>query len=227
MKTFENHVDMEIKRLLTQKNYPCVAALQSYHRKDYWVKTYEDFGERYQRPELRRDLLSYLEEYKKTESQHFSFWAVFNDLKNLNEDQFEMQMWNELSSLSSAESRSQDYDPRFSDDPLNKNFCFSIGGKAFFVVGLHPESSRRSRRFPWPALVFNTFEQFDTLKTNNQYDSMTKVNRLRDKSYQGDANPMVLLYSEIWESIQFSGKKNEASWKCPFHFRNVAGNRAQ
>lgn len=221
MKAFEETVDLEIKRLLQQKNYPCIAALQSYHRKDYWLKSYENFGGCYQRPDLREDLLSYLSEYETSQSPFFTFWAVFNDVDNLDEDQFELSMWRELSSLTSTATHGSDTNPRFSSDPLSKNFCFTIGGHAFFVVGLHPASSRLSRRFPWPALVFNTFEQFETLKAKEQYYPMIETNRLRDEKFQGSTNPMVALYADLWESIQFSGKKNESSWLCPFRLREV------
>ena len=37
-----------------------------------------------------------------------------------------------------------------SPDPDDAHFSFSVGGRAFFVVGLHPLSSRLARRFRWP-----------------------------------------------------------------------------
>ena len=45
---------------------------------------------------------------------------------------------------------SQPWDPRVSDDPANPHFAFSVGGTAFFVVGLHPQASRIARRTPCP-----------------------------------------------------------------------------
>lgn len=170
MKSFETTVDLEIKRLLQQNNYPCIAALQSYQRKDYWLKCYENFGGYQERPDLREDLLNNLAEFEKSKSPYFTFWAVFDDVNNLDEDQFELNMWRELSALSPASNHS-------------RNYCLCIGGRVFFVAGLHPASSRLSRRFPWPALVFNTFEQFETVQ----------------------ANPMVELYSDLWESNQYAG----------------------
>ena len=185
MKDFATTVDLEIKRLLHQKNYPCIAALQSFHRKDYHLKTYEHFGGYHQRPDLREDLLNYLSEYEKSGSPYFTFWAVFKDVNNLDEDQFELSMWRELSA--------------FIDDPSSKNFCFSLGGRVFFVAGLHPASTRLSRRFPWPALVFNTFEQFETI----------------------EANPMVELYSDLWENARLSGNGYAPGWRYPFELREV------
>ena len=213
-------VQAEIKNLLSQKNYPCVAALQSFHRNDYWLKTYSNFGKVHQRSELRNNLLQYIEEQAKNGSNYFTFWAVFKDMEDLSEEEFEKLLWDELSSLASVETLEQDKDKRFSTNPEEKNFCFSIGGKAFFVVGLHPKSSRISRRFPWPTLIFNLFEQFDNLMKLNLYHPMVKLNRQRDTKFQGDVNPMVEAHDESWETIQFSGKNNPPEGKCPFHFRS-------
>ena len=154
MKTFEEHVHSEIKRILLQK--------KSFHRKDYHLKTYDDFGEYYPRPQLEGDLLQHL-------GENLTFWAVFKDVEALSEDEFELKMQKELSSLSLLQTQGS-----------NDDFCFSFGEKSFFVMGLHPKSSRPSRRFPWPALVFNSFEPAQSRRIN----------------------PMVLLYSERWQSIQ-------------------------
>lgn len=211
-------VEKEIKNLITQKNYPCVAALSSFYKQDYEVNTYSKMGQLHQRPQLRNDLLSYLAQYLETKSTYFTFWAVFEDSFFNDEEHFEAGLWDELSALTSEKTKAFDQDPRFSSDPTDKRFCFSLGGKAFFVVGLHPQSSRDSRKFPWPTLVFNVYEQFDQLMQKDLYQPMIQQNRKRDVQFQGNINPMVEQYGDDWESIQFSGKKNPGSWKCPFHF---------
>lgn len=217
-----NDHELAISELLTKKNYPCVAAVKSYATKDFEVHTYEDFGKKYQRPELRLDLLQYLKKFNQSKSTYFTFWAIFkNQITDLNENDFEKLLWNELSSLTSLEAKPFDADPGFSSDPDEKKFCFSLAGKALFVVGLHPHSSRKSRQFPWPTLIFNPFEQFDQLAAKGLYHPMIEQNRKRDTLFQGSANPMALKYNDDWESIQFSGKNNASDWKCPFHFRSA------
>lgn len=215
---FETEVHAEMKKLITQKDYPCVAALQSFYHNDFRVKTYKGLGQHQQRPSLRQDLLDYLKSYNENRSEYFTFWAVFEDQDLMSEEEFEKRLWAELSSLTSEELREQDADSRFSSNPEDKNFCFSLGGKAFFVVGLHQQSSRRSRQFPWPTLIFNVFEQFDQLAQQGKYHPMIKLNRQRDIRYQGSANPMALEHNDDWESIQFSGRKNSKQWKCPFSY---------
>lgn len=213
-----NEIENEIKSLIMQKNYPCIAALKSFHLNDYRVKSYSGMGQYIQRPKLRSELLAYLNRYLETKSTYFTFWAVFDDTAAATEDEFEKNLWSELSALTSEDTKHIDQDLRFSSNPEDKKFCFSLGGKAFFVVGLHPNSSRVSRRFPWPTLVFNVYEQFEQLAHKNLYKPMIEINRQRDVLFQGDINPMVRQHGDDWESIQFSGKTNPASWKCPFHF---------
>lgn len=214
----QNHFTTEVSDLIGQKNYPCVAALKSFHNKDYKIQNYSQMGEFSQRPALRKALLEYLEEYKKNKSPYFTFWAVFDNTPLGSEIEFEEKMWKELSSLTSESQRESDKDPKFSDDPADKNFCFALNGYAFFVVGLHPYSSRKSRRLSHPTLVFNVYEQFEQLKLEGKYEPMIEINRKRDVKFQGSSNPMVEKHGDDWESIQFSGKENPDSWKCPFHF---------
>lgn len=84
------------------------------------------------------------------------------------------------------------------------------------MVGLHPKSSRKARRFTIPALIFNLYDQFEQLDEETEFYPMVKTNRKRDIAFQGSVNPMVERYAEEWESIQFSGKDNPPEWKCPF-----------
>ena len=219
MDPFKDQVTKTLTQLITKENYPCVAAIQSINKQDFLVHTYKKFGQLHQRPALRNDLLAYLKRFKETRSTYFTFFAAFEDEKHLSEAEFEQNLWNELSSLTSETTRQPDQDPRFSDDPNSQKFCFSLAGHAFFVVGLHPQSSRLSRQFPWPTLIFNVFEQFNQLAAVGKYESMVQLNRARDSRFQESPNPMALKYGEQWESIQFSGKENNSEWKCPFHFR--------
>jgi len=98
-------------------------------------------------------------------------------------------MWRELSQLSASTAEASRWDPKFSSDPTEKNFCFSFEGDAFFIVGMHRRSSRLGRRFPYPTLVLNLYEQFVALGA--AYKPMVKVIRQRDCLFQGNVNPTV------------------------------------
>ncbi|MGZ3694604.1 MAG: guanitoxin biosynthesis heme-dependent pre-guanitoxin N-hydroxylase GntA [Bdellovibrionota bacterium] len=210
--------EADLSALMAQKNYPCVAALQSYKRDDYFVGFYDQIGTGTSWRDLRNDLGHFLSHQFQSNSVYLTFWALFPEQEALDEETFEQKMWRELSFLTSHEDKNSDWKPGATMNPEDKSFCFHLFGEAFFVVGLHPHSSRKGRKFSRPALVFNVFRQFEKLMNENHYDPMVKVNRMRDEKFQGSANPMVLAHGENWETIQFSGKKNSSSWKCPFRF---------
>lgn len=210
--------EQELEKLISQKNYPCIAALQSFHRDDYMVGIYEKFGVGNSWWDLRNDLNFFLRDQLRSGSVYSTFWAIFSEQKDVSEEVFEQQMWQELSFLTSKEDKNLDWRPGTTQNPEDKDFCFQLFGEPFFVVGLHPSSSRKGRKFHRPALVFNVFRQFEKLMNDGHYDGMVKINRQRDERFQGEANPMVLEHGDNWETIQFSGKKNPGSWKCPFRF---------
>lgn len=201
---------------LQLESYPCVAALQSYKKNQYEVGFYHSLGLGLRNSELASDLMHFVENLDLQKTPFKSFWAVFEETKSVSEVEFENGLWRELSYLTSHQGMQDSWDPAFSSNPNDKNFCFSLGGHAFYVVGLHPHSSRFSRRFPFPVLLFNASEQFNSLIKKGTFPSMIKVNRKLDSAFQGSVNPMVEKYGELWEAIQFSGKNNPDTWKCPF-----------
>ena len=208
-------VDSKIKELVEQKDYPCIGALRAIKKGDYRVGVYKGFGTGHSSQLLKDDLLTFLTEQKKTDSAYLTFIASFPEDFILSETDFENRLWQELSAVSALDQ--SPWDPQFSEDPKDKKFCFSLGGSAFFVVGLHAKSSRESRTFHYPTLIFNLYEQFEIITRLGQYESMVDINRKKALSFDGDVNPMVEKYGEMWESIQFSGKQNGKEWKCPFH----------
>ncbi len=103
-------------------------------------------------------------EFKRTQSEkkipYLTYMAIFPKNISATEEEFEKDLWTELSAMWSYPEIAGTWDSKFSDNPDDKNFCFSLDGAAFFVVGLHPQSSRLSRRLPFNALVFNLYSQF-------------------------------------------------------------------
>jgi FPC/CPF motif-containing protein YcgG len=210
-----------IKSLILKKSYPCVAAIQSVAKHDYVIKSYSSFGQGESGRKLREDLIQFLILRNETNSRFLSFWAIFEDSSPLeSEMDFEEKLWKELSMISSEDEQETDWGKN-STDPLDPSFCISLQGDKLFVVGLHPESSRFSRRFYTPALVFNSFTQFKLFQEEGTYEAMVKTNRARDVKFQGSVNPMVEQYGEQWEAIQFSGRNNSSDWKCPFHLNRL------
>ena len=103
-----------------------------------------------------------------------------------------------------------------SADPADPHFSFSFAGEALYVIGMHANSSREARRFPWPALVFNPHEQFERLRADGKWTRMQASIRSRDVALQGTINPMLSDFGQQSEARQYSGRAVEDKWKAPF-----------
>lgn len=144
-----------------------------------------------------------------------SFVALFDDAVK-DEVSFEAALWKLLQAMHDHDRLTFAWDPTVGSDVTNSDFSFSIAGRAFFVVGLHPKSSRLSRRAPFPCLVFNFHNQFKTLKASGKYQSMQAVIRTRDTKLQGSINPVLAGFGEASEARQYSGRAVDTDWRCPF-----------
>jgi FPC/CPF motif-containing protein YcgG len=103
-----------------------------------------------------------------------------------------------------------------STNPDDRNFSFSFGGTALFVVGMHPKSSRLTQRFIVPALVFNPHYQFEMLRSRNEFDRFAAVIRARELALRGSLNPNLDPSRQRSEARQYSGRAVEENWRCPF-----------
>ncbi|MBC7420257.1 MAG: YqcI/YcgG family protein [Bdellovibrio sp.] len=96
-----NIIKTKMSALLSQKNYPCVAALKSFNSQDFEINTYQGFGSTESSFKLADDLMKYAKNYEKTKSPFFTFWAVYPDTSEMSEESFEDKLWKELSALAS------------------------------------------------------------------------------------------------------------------------------
>lgn len=145
-----------------------------------------------------------------------SYMAVFdNDVED--EPAFERRMWTHLQALHEHDRKDHDWAAGVSSDASSASFSFSISGRAFFVVGLHPHASRMARQAPMPCLVFNFHDQFEQLRASGKYAKMQAVIRARDVALQGHLNPVLSRFGEASEARQYAGREVDADWHCPFH----------
>ena len=149
--------------------------------------------------------------------------ALFPATPVLSETGFERRMWDRLQALHYGDRADFAWDWRVSSDPVATNFALSIGGAAFYVVGLHPGASRIARRAPMAIIAFNPHAQFRALKSAGTYARLRHVVRRREISIQGDINPMLTEHGVASEARQYSGRAVHADWVCPF--QAAAGSR--
>lgn len=146
-----------------------------------------------------------------------SFAVLFAQPHDLSEVEFERHLWARLQSLCDKDRwLSYKYDPDVEADPQSPEFAFSVGGVAYFVVGMHPRSNRLSRRTPMPVLVFNPFAQFQELRARGAFNRMAQVTKKRDADLCGSENPMLADHGSASAARQFSGRRVTDDWICPF-----------
>ncbi|MEO8161158.1 MAG: guanitoxin biosynthesis heme-dependent pre-guanitoxin N-hydroxylase GntA [Arenimonas sp.] len=153
------------------------------------------------------------------EALFVSFIALFPDTPSLDEASFERALWQRLQALHELDVADFAWDPSVSDQPGSAQFSMSLGGRAWYVIGLHPGSSREARRFRRAALVFNLHSQFETLREDGRYDKLRESIIERDIAYSGTRNPMLAVHGETSEARQYSGRQVGAEWQCPFSAR--------
>jgi len=149
-----------------------------------------------------------------------SFVALFDGPLDADELRFEALLWSQLQRLHELDvRRGTRWAADVSTDPDSAKFSLSLSRHPFFVIGLHPGASRIARRFTHPVLVFNSHRQFEQLRADGRYLKMQMATRDRDTTLQGSINPNLADFGAAAESRQYSGRAVDASWKCPFHFK--------
>lgn len=209
------HPEEELKQFIVAKNHPCIMAQTVFKMREVTVKEYDDFGSLATAKKIVSDLATYLNGYDFSAPSFETFIAVFPAQQIDNEDEFEQKLWRQLASIHEVDPKP--WDPSVSSDPNDKDFSFSILGHAFYIVGLHPQSSRKARQAPYPTLVFNLHHQFEKLREMGTYNRVRNRIRARDKKLQGSINPALADFGKASEARQYSGRDVDANWKCPFH----------
>lgn len=208
-------IENEYKNFILNEEHPCIMAKSIFKMENYHLHIYEEMTDRETLKNLLSDLKNYINQYDFDGNQFESFLASFPHNRFATEIAFEDALWETLQTLHDLDDC--EWDPRVSSDPESPEFSFSLGGRSFYIVGLHPESSRMARQAPYTTLVFNLHHQFDKLREMGTYHSVRDTIRKNDEALQGHINPVLKDYGADTETKQYSGRKVEAYWKCPFH----------
>jgi FPC/CPF motif-containing protein YcgG len=151
------------------------------------------------------------------ESVFVSFAVIFQNSPLMSEGEFEHYLWERLQAIHNIDAAHYAWDSQVSTNPDSVDFSLSVGGKAFYVVGLHPNASRQARKFTTPALVFNLHNQFELLRDKGNYERMRQAITTRDIKLCGTKNPMLAQHGKSSEARQYSGRMVDERWKCHFH----------
>lgn len=217
----ETRIHANLKASLLTAEFPCVAARSAINRKTYRFGVYDRLGSADSALALCHDLYEFGHELGEDADRFTTFIASFKEPINPSEIKFESLLWQQLQLMHGIDSRYFGWDASVSKDPADPNFSFSIGGRAYFVVGLHPAASRLARVASQPCLAFNPHAQFDQLKATGKYAQLQKAIRQRDVAMQGSVNPVLTDFGQAAESRQYSGRAVPQQWACPFHHQSA------
>jgi len=211
----------QYKAYLEKKEFACIAAKAALGRQQIKCFVADHLACPKDDTAIVQFLYSFIDAYRKSDELYHSAAIIFKGPEMRNERMFDELLWQRLQALSDMDARSFDYDNRVAADPSSGKFSFSLKEEAFYIVGLHPASSRLTRQFSYPTLVFNPHKQFEQLRETAKYNNIKGVVRKRDVAYSGSVNPMLDDFGEVSEVFQYSGRKYDESWECPLKINHA------
>jgi FPC/CPF motif-containing protein YcgG len=205
---------------IRKREFPCIAAKAAAARQNIRCLIIHDMTDSKEDKNILQFIYDFIDEYRSVNKIYHSAAIIFEGPDMSREECFDGLMWQKLQSLANLDAEKYPYDKRVNADPSSPHFSFSLKEEAFFIIGLHPGSSRPARRFSYPALVFNPHDQFEKLREEGRYEAMKKVVRNRDLQFSGSVNPMLHDFATSSEALQYSGKVYAENWKCPLQIKH-------
>ena len=210
------YADLTLRAAILHPDFPCVGAKSAVRRDALRTAHYARLADPAVTAGLARDLFAFVTELRATQHPFATFVATFAAPQTRSERSFEHDLWRQLQLLHECDARYHPWDAAVQSDPNHPNFAYSFGALAFFVVGMHPQCGRWSRRLPFTALAFNPRFQFDRLRADGNFGRMQRVIRAADTDLQGTVNPMLDESTPISEARQYAGRAVDVGWRCPF-----------
>ncbi len=219
---FDNDHDVaaRFRDMIQAPEFPCVGAKAALSKEQMDILICRDITSGWDDLRIHPALLEVIDRYVVDTKIFRTLVVIFENSPVLSEADFEAALWARVQSLADKDDwKGFPVDDSVSHDPDSPHFSLSFGGKAFFVVGLHPASSRPARRFAHPALVFNLHDQFEQLRAHGRYEKLRASILDRDVALAGSINPMLARHGEQSEARQYSGRRVDSDWTCPYSRR--------
>ncbi|CAN1722080.1 conserved protein of unknown function [Hyphomicrobium sp. 1Nfss2.1] len=137
----------ELKTFVAAPDFPCVGAKAALRRDQLEILVASDIRRNAYDRLVTGRLQEFAIRHDVDQTMFFSQAIVYRNDADLTEGQFETFLWQRLSAFHAIDAETYRWDPSVDSDPHSPHFSLSIGGKGFFVVGLHPNAARLARRF--------------------------------------------------------------------------------
>lgn len=138
----EESLEEEFVAFISGASYPCLGAKAAINAEAHTIEIYDELAAAGSTFALARALEAFIS--SPHPSQYATFIAIFRGPEISGEEQFEDLLWSQLRQLHRWDKRPWDDD--VSPDPNDPHFSFSFAGRALYVIGIHPHSSRIARR---------------------------------------------------------------------------------
>lgn len=215
--SFSEQARAAFRELVATPEFPCLGAKAAFNADSHTITVFDELGSMAATDDLAAALYDFTCPAKESANHEYAtFIAVFERPRDLTEIQFENLFWRQLRLLHAHDAIHFGWNEQVAADPDDPHFSFSFGGHALYVIGMHANSSRAARRFPWPVMVFNPHEQFERLRGDGKWKRMQESIRHRDIKLQGSINPMLSDFGQQSEARQYAGRAVDEDWRAPF-----------
>ena len=214
-------VEASFNEYINQIHFPCVGAKAAIAKQNAFVKVTGSIGSAMHDAEILAAIYQFVDVYRKAVTGLYSITIIFPEYITKSEDEFENYVWQRLQALADLDAQQYAYDGRVSSDASSAAFSFSLKEEAFYIIGLHPNSSRAARQFKYPALTFNPHHQFVKLKQTGKYAALKHVIQKNEMLFNGSINPMLSDFGVASEAQQYTGKHYQNNMVCPLKMKHA------
>ena len=212
----------EFKAFINDQSFPCTGAKAAIAKQQMHCLVADHMSCPKNDQLILQFIYKFVDEFRNSNEIFQSASIIFKEPKIDSEELFDELLWQRLQALADLDAQNYVYDSRVDMNPSSAFFSFSLKEEAFFIIGLHPSSSRPKRQFKYPTLVFNPHMQFEKLREENRYEAMKEIVRKRDMATSGSINPMLDDFGKSSEVFQYSGRKYDMGWICPLKLNHAS-----
>jgi FPC/CPF motif-containing protein YcgG len=206
----------QFREHIMSKYFPCLNAKIAFRRNTFCFGFYDILASK----DTTKLLWNHLIDFVNRQSDFWSnneifttYVACFQTPRDIDEIVFERLLWKQLQLIHDEDVQNgMKWAQNYSDNPTDPNFGFSVGGRAFFIVGLHPNSSRKARRFQTPTITFNSLDQFANLRQLKMFNEVKQVTRNNDLLQNKSINPNLIINHQKSDAFEYSGKLIHEDW---------------
>lgn len=151
----------------------------------FTLRTYDALGSQKTAIELLADIEDHLKFCQNNDNDCAEFVAIFPKRKYYTEAQFEKLLWKQLRYLHLVDIHP--WKKQTAHELKDDQFFFSVLGKSFYVIGMHPSSEQKNRKSPYPAMIFSQRELSESFSRKRKITAINEFNVLQDHTQETQA----------------------------------------